>query len=449
LKYVFIDISNPVLVAGCRSLGIISKLVTAPLWREAKTQILEMNEKLTALRDFFREARNDASNVLEGNMSPFPDNVDKGDIVLRELLKSDETDKLTIQILQSLFSSMLTLLERQACDHLPGGRYCSKDESIYKEATSVLKHNKLPEFFFGQLDFLLRYRPNASSLCNEAYLIYSHNKTKEWLDSLDDRTKEQYLNDSRREGILIRQKFQERLKAIEGKRIEAMKLKEKELAEKKQRLVKKKEGLTNDILFFGLWQSKEDTTFHLDQIPTKQEKLKALKAQLNFRKSVLLQKPSDKSLFLFSSKKKAKTVPELTKQVLELIEESKLGDVGKCTSEGDMPVLIGKNISHKFENGVYVGRVISIVPGFPNWYNVKYKNDPAIYVYQLYEDYRSGNMEIIVEGYTSELTVQFTVDLSSTKSRNDLLLLFSFWLVLTCFVDINIDIPFSYSLILP
>lgn len=128
---------------------------------------------------------------------------------------------------------MLTLLERQACDHLPGGRYFSKDETIYGETMSALKHNKVPEFFFGQLDFLLKYRPNASALCNEAYLIYSHNKTKEWLDNLDDKTKEQYLNDSRREGVIMRKKFQERMKAIADKRIEAIKLRENDIAKKK------------------------------------------------------------------------------------------------------------------------------------------------------------------------------------------------------------------------
>lgn len=70
--------------------------------------------------------------------------------------------------------------------------------------------------------------------------------------------------------------------------------------------MKKKEGFTNDILYFGLWQSKEDVTLHLNEIPTVTEKKKALKSQLNFRKNVLLQKASDKSLFLFSSQKKSK-----------------------------------------------------------------------------------------------------------------------------------------------
>lgn len=316
---------------------------------------------------------------------------------------------------------------------------------------SALKHNKVPEFFFGQLDFLLKYRPNASALCNEAYLIYSHNKTKEWLDNLDDKTKEQYLNDSRREGVIMRKKFQERMKAIADKRIEAIKLRENDITKKKLKLVKKKEGFTNNILFFGLWQCKEDVTFHLDQISSITEKKMALKAQLNFRKNVLLQKAKDKNLFLFSSKKKAKTVLELTNQVLELIEQSKQGDTVEVSQEGDMPVLIGKNINHQFEDGVYKGKVVSVVPGFRKWYNVKYEDDSAIYVYQLYEDYRNGSLEIVVEGYTPQLKVLLTVYILFNKVQEGLTfifcfglyLLFMFYFVLTCFVDINNNFPLA------
>jgi len=49
-----------------------------------------------------------------------------------------------------------------------------------------------------------------------------------------------HLSDSRKEGHKIRKLFHEKLKVIEQKRIEALKAKEKELAEKKKRLLKKK-----------------------------------------------------------------------------------------------------------------------------------------------------------------------------------------------------------------
>lgn len=66
-----------------------------------------MNDKITSLRDFIKEAHDDATEMLEGNMSSFPDKIDNDVIVLRPLLI--KTDTLTIQILDFVFTSMLTL----------------------------------------------------------------------------------------------------------------------------------------------------------------------------------------------------------------------------------------------------------------------------------------------------------------------------------------------------
>ncbi|XP_063415652.1 uncharacterized protein LOC134697357 [Mytilus trossulus] len=411
LSSVYQDICNPLLVAGSRALGIISKIITGPLWRniECKTHILDINDTLTGLRSFLAEAKDDCSEVVTGKHVPFPEESCKieNDIVMAELFKPDETDVMTIQVLQALFSCMLNLLDRQAADHLPGGKYFSKPTDISAESKSVLKHNKLPEFFFGQLDFLLRYRPNASLLCNEAYLLYSHNKTDEWLQSLDDVMRIQLINDSRKEGKNIRLKFKERLKTIEEKRLATLKLKEKEISEKKKRVLKKKETFTNDILFFGLWQSREDIKLKLEEIPSNAEKKKALKSQLNFRKNVLLQK-SDKSYFLFSSKKIQKTIPELTEQLCKLVDESKSVATVESTSSSQVSLLVGKTIRHKFAEGTFIGNVISVVPGFGKWYNVTYDGDPAVYVYQLQEDYADGNIEIVVRWYTAHAVTVVT-----------------------------------------
>ncbi len=53
--------------------------------------------------------------------------------------------------------------------------------------------------------------------------------------------------------------------------------------------------------------------------------------------------------------------------------------------------LTGKAIEHRFiENGknkLYKGRVISYVPGFPDWFNVVYNDEPGVvYSYKLSED---------------------------------------------------------------
>jgi len=78
-----------------------------------------------------------------------------------------------------------------------------------------------------------------------------------------------------------------------------------------------------------------------------------------------------------------------------LIDESKSSSVPE-RKELDKPLLVGKAIRHRFSDGKqYDGEVLSVVPGFPVWYNVKYKDDPAIYVYKLQEDYAAGELEIL------------------------------------------------------
>lgn len=95
---------------------------------------------------------------------------------------------------------MSYLLERQARDCLPGGKFYTPQATIWEESQSTVKHNKLPEFFFGQLDFLLRFKPNAT-LCNEAFLIFAHNKTNNWLADLSDTERDSLLKEAKTEEI--------------------------------------------------------------------------------------------------------------------------------------------------------------------------------------------------------------------------------------------------------
>ena len=63
-------------------------------------------------------------------------------------------------------------------------------------------------------------------------------------------------------------------------------------------------------------------------------------------------------------------------------------------------VLNGKRVIHQFNEGGeirgFTGRVISQVPGFPNWYNIVYDEEgDIVYTFQLMEDYCNGDLEIV------------------------------------------------------
>lgn len=301
LSTILCDVQVPLFIAGCRVLGLISKLITVPLWRliEQDSHILDMNMHYLELYTFLSEQSNDASDFMKGS-SPFPDMVEH-DSILHDLIQiKDSEDCVQAEsIAQTLFTSLKGLLERQLKDQLPGGKYANASDNVKKESLSTLKHNKLPEFLFGQLDYIVRCRPNASILANEALILYSFNKTSNWLNGLSETERDKVLKDSMEQRRVLYEKFSERKKEIQ--QIQKKKLEEKEriIKEKEQRALARKEKLTSEICYYRLWQSLEDIDKFLSEISTEKEKKTALKAQLNFRKKVLKQH-FQRRTFIFS-----------------------------------------------------------------------------------------------------------------------------------------------------
>ena len=76
LKAVHSDITVPELVAGCRALGLINKIITGPLWRVLESDnvmILEMNTYFHVLITKLDEWAQDASRLLQGDAELYAD----------------------------------------------------------------------------------------------------------------------------------------------------------------------------------------------------------------------------------------------------------------------------------------------------------------------------------------------------------------------------------------
>lgn len=99
------------------------------------------------------------------NTTPFHTAVQQGDLIFSKLLeKSDQIDDIVLPLLQNLFTAIKQLLARMIPEHLPGGKYWDASDNFRQQTRSVAKHNKMPEFIFGQLDHSISFRPNASVL---------------------------------------------------------------------------------------------------------------------------------------------------------------------------------------------------------------------------------------------------------------------------------------------
>lgn len=153
-------------------MGLISKFITRPLWRilEGKGHILDMKHHYQSLIEFLHKGAtsvDDVSKFLIGENTPFDTSIDIEDPLFVHLTsKNVEFDEIMCPLLQSLFQTMNTRLQKMAMDHLPGGMFWDPSGGLIEESKSTMTHNKLLEFAFGQLDQLLWYRPNSTLLAN-------------------------------------------------------------------------------------------------------------------------------------------------------------------------------------------------------------------------------------------------------------------------------------------
>ncbi|ESO90499.1 hypothetical protein LOTGIDRAFT_164081 [Lottia gigantea] len=192
-------------------------------------------------------------NFIIGEDTPFATILDPNDVVLMDLIEpNEELDPIVVSILKGLATSCSALIKRKVPEHLQGGRFWDPSESLRAEMASAMKHNKLPEFVFGQLDHLISFRPNASLLANEAYIMFTFNKTASWLKALPQEDFDKYMDESRKEGKVIRSKFRKRTKEIAEERLKSQRLKKKQLDRLESERIKKAENIANEMCYYGL-----------------------------------------------------------------------------------------------------------------------------------------------------------------------------------------------------
>ena len=364
LQSVMFDLNKPFFVAGCKALGLISKFITTPLWNTIENKdisISMMNARYVKLLTYLEDSTQNIENFMQGNLILFEDVPIKKDKVYYSLTEPSDFDHHVIVILCIILPALAKLVRHQYGAHLPGGTLETVDEV---QTASVDKHNKYPERVFAYADHILTAKPNITTLALESHIVFSLNKTQEWLEGKDDALK--VIQQSRGEVENERKKFKQREEIIKLKRIEKQRedILKKENLERKR--IEKMEKETTDMMFYGLWQSSAQVSLELGQLPSNKEKEEALKTQLRFRKNVFKQKCENKDVYSFSKVVNGKRVPhsidELKTNVLFLVNDA-FNLPTPDTPEHHL--LVGKKIKHTWvKDGKpewYTGNVISQV----------------------------------------------------------------------------------------
>ena len=133
----------------------------------------------------------DASSVLTGDCLFNEEKVAiHKDEVYEHLIAPTENPVLetyTQMTLELTFGGMLLILERQAKDQLPGGKYWGLGQSECEKVSAVSSTNTAFERDFAQLDMLMRAKPSASTIAYESIIMWSNNKTSVCLEILSEK----------------------------------------------------------------------------------------------------------------------------------------------------------------------------------------------------------------------------------------------------------------------
>ena len=364
LKAVLNDLQTPEFIAGTKCLGLVSKLLTCPLWNVIENRdidIVEMNVKYLEFVQVIEEASRDVQAFLTGALA-FGNYAN--DCILEYLLQPSQVDGICSVMLEILLPAISMVCRKLFADHLPGGCHSQIDPNnadIRSKLKCVPKSNVFAESIFGRLDQILRQKPSITTISSEAYIMFSNNKTMQWLQSKDTSEQDKLLAKARREGRHISRKFKERKELIFQERRAAMEESIRKTTETKRKKEQQLEQYTNEMIEFSLRQTQEDVENQVKSYSKQNVQIKALKAQLNFRQKVLQQESDDKSVFNFTKVQNSKrvnlSVHELTVNVKKLVNKAMVKGI-----TGQRHILVGRRVRHKFADDTwYDGKVLSQV----------------------------------------------------------------------------------------
>ncbi|VDI71580.1 E1A/CREB-binding protein [Mytilus galloprovincialis] len=331
LKSISFDVREKAFASGIRALGIIDKLITGPFWRiiETSKNILDLNPTLCHLQKKLQELSFDASPLLAGELVFEGVEVHR-DSIFDSLLKDtgDPVSEMYTQMaLELCIGGMLLILERQAKDQLPGGKFFEPSFRDQIHGISVPTTNTCSERDFAQLDMLVRLKPSATTVAYESIIMWSNNKTSNWLSKLSDTDRNKIIDDARVSAPHMIQSFKTRQQILFNKKLEILRAKKEKKANKENKEYTQKVKLTGQLNELGgMWVTPQQIECYKVQIedkPTYNVLFKeALIAQLQFRKHVIKSK-GPKELYQQSCKGKQYSIQQLESNLKEVIELNK------------------------------------------------------------------------------------------------------------------------------
>ena len=356
-----LELNSPVVLAGCRALGLVGKCLTDVFWSkvvEPGMTILKMAPYIQELIRTLHKLSEDASDLLRGELNLFSRELDRSKSPLNKLIEPGDTDGDTQLLLQAIAMAMYEKAMVLFKDFQPEGRYFDPSPEVAKRATACPADNIGSERLMARFDQSVKHASHSNQSTREAKIMYSANRTADWLTSMQPTERDAKVTQARKTWKKSKAVFKERKNTLRRARSSILQAREANKLKREQNKQLRNEKLLKNLQEVGgLWSTEEELDKNL---PNCKSKVAALKVQINARK-ILLQQEADKSVFAFSSQGKLFTIERLRENLLGLIRAtSSSGEDGNFSLHPEN--LVGKNISHVWnDNGTdvtYYGHVL-------------------------------------------------------------------------------------------
>ena len=266
LRSVLADAESDEIDTFITALGILYHKVTGPYWQLVRSDVkyLDFHVYVGKLAESLEVWSHDASRLLQPESTMF----EKFNLPTNAFLESLYTATTSAptspamnlkMILQKLAAGFLIVVNRQLNDFLPGGKYhnVDKESPLRARMNHCTLHNLLGEACFGDLDFSLFKRRNASLHHQSTINMLKRNQTMSgWFSEKSATEQKSLLDRSATLGPVLRQKHHSDVRQVREKLKVRLRENKAKVEINKTELRQRKEAIAGAVRHSGLCRMK-------------------------------------------------------------------------------------------------------------------------------------------------------------------------------------------------
>lgn len=212
--------------------------------------VMDTSTYYTRLHDGIKKWMVDPQELLDDSAVMFDDFIPvRHDVHISLYATTDQDiEFFTKQAVSFILQNMYVCIKRQLEDHLPGGKYNDGGDDLRQETSTCPKDNVAAERVFAGLDYLKRKSPNMSALAMQGVLLWTQNKTADYLAAHSAEERKSLLNKSTRNRRKVVKLYQEKITNIKEQRNQEVEELKKTREAKELRIVTQTVANTDNAL---------------------------------------------------------------------------------------------------------------------------------------------------------------------------------------------------------